>query len=237
MTAAVRTRVTRMATPPQLTPEQRTAALAKAAEARAARAELKNQLKMGSVTLSRSARLRPTAPSASSRSSRCSSRCPGVGKVKARKSHGRHRHRRQPPCAGPWRSAEAVAARSTRQVRPGGRADRRPADHRRLRPRWRRQGNDRRRTRRARSRPVAEQVVDDPRAAPGRARRRVRVHRPRPSSSTASPTAASSSGPSSSATTTARPIPRSAPDGRDMVLEIEVDGAQQVKKRRTPTRS
>ncbi|MGZ4679835.1 MAG: integration host factor, actinobacterial type, partial [Ilumatobacteraceae bacterium] len=40
-----------MATPPQLTPEQRTAALAKAAEARAARAELKNQLKNGSVSI------------------------------------------------------------------------------------------------------------------------------------------------------------------------------------------
>ena len=40
-----------MATPPQLTPEQRANALAKAAEARVARAELKNQLKMGSVTL------------------------------------------------------------------------------------------------------------------------------------------------------------------------------------------
>jgi hypothetical protein len=41
-----------MATPPALTPEQRAAALAKAAEARTARAELKEKLKMGSVTLS-----------------------------------------------------------------------------------------------------------------------------------------------------------------------------------------
>ncbi|MCU1346797.1 MAG: hypothetical protein JWL70_3063 [Acidimicrobiia bacterium] len=40
-----------MATPPQLTPEQRTAALAKAAEARTARAEVKERLKMGSLTL------------------------------------------------------------------------------------------------------------------------------------------------------------------------------------------
>ena len=40
-----------MATPPILTPEQRTAALKKAAEARTARAELKEKLKMGSVTL------------------------------------------------------------------------------------------------------------------------------------------------------------------------------------------
>ena len=40
-----------MATPPQLNPEQRAAALAKAAEARVARAELKNKLKIGSLTL------------------------------------------------------------------------------------------------------------------------------------------------------------------------------------------
>lgn len=40
-----------MATPPQLNPEQRAAALAKAAEARVARAELKNKLKIGSMTL------------------------------------------------------------------------------------------------------------------------------------------------------------------------------------------
>jgi hypothetical protein len=40
-----------MATPPVLTPEQRAAALAKAALARSARAELKEKLKMGSVSL------------------------------------------------------------------------------------------------------------------------------------------------------------------------------------------
>lgn len=40
-----------MPLPPQLTPEQRKAALEKAALARRARAELKEKLKMGSVTL------------------------------------------------------------------------------------------------------------------------------------------------------------------------------------------
>jgi hypothetical protein len=40
-----------MATPPALDPAQRAAALAKAAQARAARAELKNKLKIGSVSL------------------------------------------------------------------------------------------------------------------------------------------------------------------------------------------
>ena len=41
-----------MAAPPVLTDEQRKAALAKATEARRARAELKDKLKMGSLTLS-----------------------------------------------------------------------------------------------------------------------------------------------------------------------------------------
>lgn len=40
-----------MPLPPQLSDEQRQAALAKAAEARRARAELKEKLKMGSLTL------------------------------------------------------------------------------------------------------------------------------------------------------------------------------------------
>jgi len=40
-----------MATPPVLTDEQRKAALAKAGQARRIRAELKDRLKMGSVTL------------------------------------------------------------------------------------------------------------------------------------------------------------------------------------------
>jgi hypothetical protein len=40
-----------MATPPQLNEEQRAAALVKAAEARTARAELKNKLKMGVISL------------------------------------------------------------------------------------------------------------------------------------------------------------------------------------------
>jgi hypothetical protein len=40
-----------MPQPPVLTPEQREQALAKAAEARRARAEIKEQLKMGSITL------------------------------------------------------------------------------------------------------------------------------------------------------------------------------------------
>lgn len=73
-----------MATPPQLTPEQRTAALAKAAEARAARAEIKQRLKMGSISLadalgssdSNIGKLKVVSLLES---------LPGVGKIKARR--------------------------------------------------------------------------------------------------------------------------------------------------------
>ncbi len=73
-----------MATPPALTPEQRTAALAKAAEARAARAELKQQLKLGSITLADA--LGSTDPTVGKlKVLSLLESLPGVGKVKARK--------------------------------------------------------------------------------------------------------------------------------------------------------
>ena len=75
-----------MATPPVLSPEQRTAALQKAAEARAARAELKERLKLGSLSLAQAletadgddtiGKLKVLAMLES---------LPGVGKVKARR--------------------------------------------------------------------------------------------------------------------------------------------------------
>jgi DNA uptake protein ComE-like DNA-binding protein len=73
-----------MATPPQLTPEQRASALAKAAEARAARAELKNQLKMGSVSLAEALASTDSTVGKLKVVSLLES-LPGVGKVKARK--------------------------------------------------------------------------------------------------------------------------------------------------------
>ena len=75
-----------MATPPVLSPEQRAAALQKAAQARSARAEFKEKLKMGSVTLKDAlaqadgddvvGKLKVLAMLES---------LPGVGKVKARR--------------------------------------------------------------------------------------------------------------------------------------------------------
>ena len=73
-----------MATPPQLSPEQRAAALAKAAEARTARAELKNQLKLGAMSLSDALSSTDTTVGKLKVVSLLES-LPGVGKVKARK--------------------------------------------------------------------------------------------------------------------------------------------------------
>ena len=73
-----------MAIPPQLTPEQRASALVKAAEARVARAELKNKLKMGTVTLSEALQSTSSTVGKLKVVSLLES-LPGVGKVKARK--------------------------------------------------------------------------------------------------------------------------------------------------------
>jgi hypothetical protein len=76
-----------MPQPPTLTPEQRQAALAKAAEARRARAEIKERLKMGSITLSE---LLQQAESddmvAGIKVLAVLESLPGVGKVKARRT-------------------------------------------------------------------------------------------------------------------------------------------------------
>jgi hypothetical protein len=76
-----------MPQPPSLTPEQRQAALAKAAEARRARAEIKERLKMGSITL---AELLEQADAddmvAGIKVLAVLESLPGVGKVKARRT-------------------------------------------------------------------------------------------------------------------------------------------------------
>jgi signal recognition particle GTPase len=75
-----------MANPPVLSPEQRAAALQKAAEARTARAELKEKLKMGSLTLS-DALSKADADDVIGKLKVVSmlESLPGLGKVKARR--------------------------------------------------------------------------------------------------------------------------------------------------------
>lgn len=76
-----------MPLPPQLTPEQRQAALAKAAEARKARAEIKEKLKMGSLTL-KELMVQGTSQDTVGKMKVLAvlEALPGVGKVKARRT-------------------------------------------------------------------------------------------------------------------------------------------------------
>ena len=76
-----------MPQPPALTPEQRQEALAKAAEARRARAEIKEKLKMGSITLSELlANAADNDHIGKMKVLAVLEALPGVGKVKARRT-------------------------------------------------------------------------------------------------------------------------------------------------------
>ncbi len=76
-----------MAQPPALTPEQRAAALAKAAAARTARAELKERLKLGSLTLAEVLAQGETDELVGkTKVLAILESLPGVGKVKARRT-------------------------------------------------------------------------------------------------------------------------------------------------------
>ena len=76
-----------MPQPPSLTLEQRQAALAKAAEARRARAEIKERLKMGSITLAELLTQAETDDMvAGIKVLAVLESLPGVGKVKARRT-------------------------------------------------------------------------------------------------------------------------------------------------------
>lgn len=76
-----------MTQPPQLSDEQRQAALAKAAEVRRARAELKERLKMGSITLPELLTQADADETvAKMKVLTVLESLPGVGKVKARRT-------------------------------------------------------------------------------------------------------------------------------------------------------
>jgi hypothetical protein len=75
-----------MPLPPQLSDEQRQAALAKAAEARRARAELKEKLKMGSMTLKELLDADGDDVVGKMKVVAVLESLPGVGKVKARRT-------------------------------------------------------------------------------------------------------------------------------------------------------
>ena len=76
-----------MAQPPSLSPEQRAAALEKAAAARRARAELKERLKMGSITLAEVLKQGESDDLVGkTKVLAVLESLPGVGKVKARRT-------------------------------------------------------------------------------------------------------------------------------------------------------
>jgi nucleotidyltransferase/DNA polymerase involved in DNA repair len=76
-----------MAIPPQLTAEQRRAALEKAAHARQIRAEIKNQLKMGTLSLEQLlARADEEPMVAKIKALAALESLPGIGKVTARRT-------------------------------------------------------------------------------------------------------------------------------------------------------
>ena len=160
-----------MATPPQLTPEQRTAALAKAAEARAARAELKNQLKNGSVTIREA--LASTSVDGRQAQGRFAARVAARASARSRRARS-WKTSASPTTAAyrasaPYRSSHcSINSASEAMAASDGSAD--PLIIVISGPGGRRQGNDRQRTRRARPEPVVEQVVDDAHAAARRTR-------------------------------------------------------------------
>ena len=75
-----------MPRPPQLSDEARQAALAKAAEARRVRAEIKQRLKMGSLTLAELLEQSDDDMVAKMKVLAALESLPGVGKVKARRT-------------------------------------------------------------------------------------------------------------------------------------------------------
>ena len=100
-----------MPLPPELTPEQRQAALEKAAAARKQRAEVKERLKAGALSLEQLfkegdedetlAKLKVVSVLES---------MPGVGKVRRASTHGGARHQREPAVARAGRQPAQEAA-------------------------------------------------------------------------------------------------------------------------------
>ena len=96
--------VARMPQPPALTPEQRQAALDKAAKVRRERAEVKEKLKMGSITLSELlTQAEEDETVGKMKVLSVLESLPGLGQGQGSPAHGDGGHQREPPAAGPRR--------------------------------------------------------------------------------------------------------------------------------------
>ena len=116
-----------MPQPPALTPEQRQAALAKAAKVRRERAEVKEKLKLGSITLSELLTMADSNETVGKmKVLSVLESLPGLGQGQGPPSDGHGRHQREPSTPGPGQQPARVApardgALSDASPRPSGR--------------------------------------------------------------------------------------------------------------------
>ena len=160
-----------MPLPPALTPDQRQAALEKAAVARRVRAELKEKLKMGSLTLAELLEQGDTDEIVGKmKVLSVLGVPPGPRQGQGPPAHGGGRHHREPPGAGPGRPAAQEAVREAGLSLPDRRSHVRrcaAGDLRRVGARRGGQGHGRPAAGRHRRAAVAVPLVDHPPAPPG----------------------------------------------------------------------
>ena len=97
---------------PQLSAEERQAALEKAKAARIKRAQVRDDLKSGKLSLEDVLGMKDDPVVGRMKVSTLIETLPGYGKAKA-EDHGRAENRRKPPPQGPWRASRSSSARSS----------------------------------------------------------------------------------------------------------------------------